>query len=112
MFQNKGHGSEMKSRGNKTTPSLLERGDGIHNVLFFWCGFASTAALAGGEGPGSGEEHGKGRCINLVKVVKCLAMQSHSCPTTGVSFGMTSLATAANPVAVSHWARVLSHFSV
>lgn len=70
----------------------------------FFPGFTS------GKGPGSGEEHRKGRCINLAQVVKCFAVQGHLCPKTGFSFALTSLATAANPVAVSH--RVLSHFSV
>lgn len=41
-----------------------------------------------------------------------LAMQSNSRPKTVFSFSMTSLATAANPVAVSHRARGPSHFSV
>jgi len=94
----------MNPEGNETTPALLGRGDGIHNLLLSWGRFASAALLAAGEGPGSGGERGKGRCINLVEVVKCLAVQSHSCPKTGFSFGMTALATAANPVAVSHQA--------
>lgn len=82
---------------------------GFTTCFFSWCLSASAAALAGAEGPGSGEEHGKGRCINPVEVVKCLALQS---PKTGFSFGMMSLATAADPMAVSHQARVLCHFSV
>lgn len=72
MFQSKGRDFEIKSEGNKTTGALFETGCGIHNLLFSWCPFASTAAVAGGEG----EEHRKGRHIHPVEVVKCLAMQS------------------------------------
>lgn len=42
----------------------------IHNLLFSWCPFASTATVAAGEG----EEHEKG--YSPVGGVKCLAMQS------------------------------------
>lgn len=76
MFQNQRHDFEMKSQGNKTNQVLLERGDGIHNLFFSWCHFASTATLAGGKGLDFGQVHRKHHCINPVEVVKCLAMQS------------------------------------
>lgn len=66
----------MKSQGNKTNQVLLERGDGIHNLVFSWCHFPSTATPAGGEGLDFRDVHRKHHCINPVEVVKCLAMQS------------------------------------
>lgn len=70
MFRNKGHDFERKSKGNKTNGAVLEMGCRIHNLLFSWCPFASTATVAAGEG----EEHEKG--YSPVGGVKCLAMQS------------------------------------
>lgn len=76
-FKTKGMTLKWSLKGTRQI-ELCWRGVVGFTTCFFPGCFASTAALAGGEGPGSGEEHGKGRCIKPVKVVKCLAMQSHS----------------------------------
>lgn len=78
----------------------MGRSDGIHNLLFSRCRAARPATQAGGEGPASGEKHGKGHCINAVEV-KCLAMQSLMSQNR-CFFGMMPLATAPGPVVVSH----------